>query len=281
MKYQTRFRSLLCLLCALCLAPSSAQQASLVRFAVIGDSGTGKDGQYRVAEQMVAWHDRRPYELVLMLGDNIYGWLWRGGRKQEFADKFDRPYAELLRRGVVFRAALGNHDMYTRRGGNLIESYERFHIDGAEGYYRFTAGEEPGGGPLVEFFVLNSTRLDNNKHDPAQLAWLEEALAASTARWRIAYLHHPLYSTGASHGEDKRLRVKLEPLFHRVAASASSNGPTANSAPRVQVVLSGHDHIYQRFHPQQGIVYFVLGSSGKLRRENARPSPAVAAVNDQ
>ena len=52
-------------------------------------------------------------------------------------------------------------------------------------------------------------------------------------------------------------------------------------APRVQVVLAGHDHIYQRFHPQGGIVYFVCGSSGKLRRGNARPSPRVAAVEDQ
>jgi len=49
----------------------------------------------------------------------------------------------------------------------------------------------------------------------------------------------------------------------------------------VQVVLAGHDHIYQRFHPQKGILYFVCGSSGQLRRGNARPSGAVAAVNDQ
>ena len=49
----------------------------------------------------------------------------------------------------------------------------------------------------------------------------------------------------------------------------------------MQVVLAGHDHIYQRFHPQGGIVYFVCGSSGKLRRGNARPDSRVAAVEDR
>ena len=51
--------------------------------------------------------------------------------------------------------------------------------------------------------------------------------------------------------------------------------------PQVHVVLAGHDHIYERFHPQKGVVYFVCGSSGKLDRNSAGESPDIAAVEDQ
>ena len=291
-----RLICLLCFLCLLCL-PSSAgapEGTPLVRFAVIGDSGTGDEHQYRIAEQMVAWHDRLPYELVLMLGDNVYGAFWGGGNEKDFEEKFDRPYAELLRRGVVFRAALGNHDTRAGDGQDLIEARDRFHIDGPQGYYSFTAGTQPDGAPLIEFFVTNTIRLEKDKRDPEQLAWLEKALAESKARWRIVYGHHPLYSTGKRHGGDEELRAKLEPTLlgqFPVAGATGLNkegggGPPAGRSPsgvgpRVQVVLAGHDHIYQRFHPQKGILYFVCGSSGQLRRGNARPSGAVAAVNDQ
>jgi 3',5'-cyclic AMP phosphodiesterase CpdA len=279
-----RIGGFLCFACFLCLffvSALSAQQPAPIRFAVIGDSGTGGQHQYRIADQMAAWHERLPYDLVLMLGDNIYGGLFGigGGNQDDFAKKFDRPYAELLARGVIFRAALGNHDAREAGGRDLIAAYDRFHIEGPQGYYSFTAGEwvpaveaaglnakKQGAAPLVEFFVLNTTRLEKDKQDPEQLAWLEQALSRSRARWRIVYGHHPLYSTGKRHGGDARLRKKLESLL---------------TGEGVQVVLAGHDHIYQRFHPQGGVVYFVCGSSGKLRRGNARPDSRVAAVEDQ
>ncbi len=286
----------LCLFCLLCLAaPAAAPEPVVLRFAVIGDSGTGDEHQYRIAEQMVAWHDRLPYSPVLMLGDNVYGAFWGGGNQKDFEEKFDRPYAELLRRGVQFHAALGNHDTRADDGRHLIEARDRFHIDGPLGYYSFAAGEGPpaagaaglgdekGIAPLVEFFVLNTVRLEKDKKDPQQLAWLERALAESKARWRIVYGHHPMYSTGKRHGADAKLRAKLEPLLLRAdpAAGAAGLGGERESGPRVHVVFAGHDHIYQRFHPQKGIFYFVCGSSGKLNRGNVRPSGAVAAVEDQ
>lgn len=270
---------------------------------------------------MLAWHERLPYELVLMLGDNIYGAWWGGGNKKGFEERFDRPYAGLLARGVVFRAALGNHDTRQREGQDLIEANDRFHIDSPQGYYSFTAGSftptSPGApapgnesAPLVEFFVLNTVRLEKDKQDPEQLRWLEQALAASRAHWRIVYGHHPLYSTGKRHGGDPALRAKLEPLFlgrpspegsspvapatgsgvERLPEAsldsardkgASGLGVEGGGGARVQVVLAGHDHIYERFQPQKGIVYFVCGSSGQLRRGNARRGPPVAAVEDQ
>jgi hypothetical protein len=268
---------LLCCLSLFAFVGVTAGPESVIRFAVIGDSGSGDKHQRQIAHQMLAWHERLPYDLVLMLGDNIYGGFfgWGGGNKKDFEKRFDRPYADLQERGIAFRAALGNHDMRHRRGQDLIEAYDRFHIDGPHGYYNFTAGTwrtpEGESAPLVEFFVINTIRLEKNKKDPEQLAWLKEALSASRARWRILYGHHPMYSFARAHGSDLGLREKVVPLLL---------GPDTSS-PRVQVALAGHDHIYQRFHPQDGVAYFVCGSSGQLRRGDARPSALVAAVEDQ
>jgi 3',5'-cyclic AMP phosphodiesterase CpdA len=102
------------------------------------------------------------------------------------------------------------------------------------------------GGGLLELFMLDSTACDR-----AQLGWVEQQLQASTARWKLAVLHHPLYSSGKKHGSDLELRRKLEPLFVRYG---------------VQAVFSGHDHIYERTKPQQGVHYFVTGARGKTRR---------------
>ena len=297
-------------------ASRAVQQAGepVVRFAVIGDQGTGDKHQYRVAEQMVRWHDALPYPVVLTLGDNIYGptlaW-WRHGGKQYFEKRFDRPYAELLERDVIFRASLGNHDLRTHDGRDQIEDYERFHIEGEQGYYNFTHGKLADGRPLVEFFALNTTRLEKDKQDPEQLAWLAKALASSRARWKILYGHHPLYSSGKRHGGEENLRKKVEPILlgeetrpsgapfdyaqdrkalkdrgrvdvgpEGATPSIQTDTPRAEE-PWVQVALAGHDHFYQRFHPQQGVTYFVCGSSGQLRRGNAKPDPSVAAIEDQ
>jgi 3',5'-cyclic AMP phosphodiesterase CpdA len=93
--------------------------------------------------------------------------------------------------------------------------------------------------------------LDSTDCDMAQLGWLEQELKGSTARWKLAVFHHPLYSSGKKHGSDLGLRRKLEPLFVRY---------------RVNAVFSGHDHIYERTKPQQGIQYFVTGAGGDLYR---------------
>lgn len=220
------------------------------RFAVLGDMGTGKREQYEVAKQLTRFCDERPFDTVLMLGDNIY----TAGKSSDFGPKFERPYAELLNRDVKFYATLGNHDV---RGGRSSElGYSNFHM-GGKPYYSLTRAAD-----LVEFFALDSTNFDDE-----QLHWLEGALAASKARWKIPFFHHPLYSSGKAHGSDLRLRAKLEPLFVRSG---------------VAVVLSGHDHFYERIKPQQGILYFVCGASGALRRGNLnRRSPFFEAGNDQ
>jgi len=77
-----------------------------VRFAVIGDSGTGESPQFEIAREMEAYRQIVNFSFVIMLGDNIYG----GDRPQDFARKFEQPYKPLLDAGVKFYASLGNHD---------------------------------------------------------------------------------------------------------------------------------------------------------------------------
>jgi 3',5'-cyclic AMP phosphodiesterase CpdA len=209
-----------------------------VRFAVIGDMGTGDKAQYEVAAQMERYREKTSFDSVLMLGDNIYG----GKSPAEMKRKFDYPYQPLLDAGVKFYASLGNHDDPNER------FYKPFNM-GEKRYYSFMKGN-------AEFFAL-----DSNYMDPAQVEWLTKALRDSTAAWKICFFHHLLYSDGKFHGPDTDLRARLEPIFQ-------ANG--------VRLVLSGHEHLYERIKPHGGIYYFVLGNSGELRPHNLKPSTDTA-----
>jgi 3',5'-cyclic AMP phosphodiesterase CpdA len=213
--------------------------ADSLKFAVIGDNGTGQPPQYEVARQMLSSRASFPFTFVLMLGDNLYG----RQTPQDFVEKFERPYRPLLDAGVRFYAALGNHDEPTNR------SYPPFNM-GGERYYTFAKAP-------VRFVVL-----DTNLMDRAQLEWAEDALAQADEPWKIVYFHHPLYSDGDRHGSNVELRVLLEPLLRRHG---------------VHIVFSGHEHIYERTTPQKGITYFVQGSSGQLRKGGVTPSALTAA----
>src|SRR5215510_1029494 len=228
----TRKRFLL-IACAL-VCGLSAQQLKLpnksdsFHFAVIGDTGTGEGPEYEVAARVTENHKVFPFDLVVMMGDNLYG----GQKPRDFKKKFEEPYKELLGRRVKFQAVLGNHDDPNQ------SSYKLFNM-GGERYYTF----KPRNG--IRFFALDSNYLDK-----AQLEWLEKQLAGSGSDWKIVYFHHPLYSSGATHGSDVELRAILEPLFVKYG---------------VNLVLAGHDHFYERIEPQKGIYYFVVGGSAKLR----------------
>jgi predicted phosphodiesterase len=218
-------------------------RADSLKFAVLGDNGTGEQPEYDVGQRMAAAHAAFRFDMVLMLGDNMYG----RQDPEDFVTKFERPYAALLKDGVLFYATLGNHDDQNNR------FYKGFNM-GGERYFTFVKKN-------VRFFVL-----DTNQLDPKQRDWLDTALQQSDDQWRICYFHHPLYSDAARHGSDVSLRVVLEPLFVKYG---------------IDVVFSGHDHVYERLKPQKGITYFVSGSGGALRKGDVRPSAQTAAYYDQ
>ncbi|MEO8051782.1 MAG: metallophosphoesterase [Acidobacteriota bacterium] len=215
-----------------------------VRFAAIGDMGTGATPQYEMAQRMTQFHEMFPFTFVIMLGDNIYG----GKTPADLRKKFEIPYKPLLDAGVQFYASLGNHDDTNER------FYKFFNMNGQQ-YYSFKKGN-------VRFFALDTDYLD-----PKQLDWLQKELAgAGPNEWKICFFHHPLYSSAAFHGSSTELRTILEPIFLKYG---------------VQVVFSGHDHVYERVKPQKGIYYFTEGASGELRYGNLKKTDLTAAGYDQ
>ena len=210
-----------------------------VKFLVIGDSGTGDRLQFEVAARIAEAHRVFAFDRALMLGDNLYG----RDNAAAYRNKFERPYAPLLDAGVKFFASLGNHDDPSQR------FYAKFNMN-EKRYYSHDTGD-------VRFFALDSTYMG-----PEQLTWLQEELSKSDHKWKIVYMHHPMYSSGLRHGSTPSLRSALEPLFLKYG---------------VDVVFSGHDHFYERTEPQKGIVYVVQGGSAKLRRGNIRRSSELTA----
>jgi hypothetical protein len=203
-----------------------------VRFLVIGDTGTGSEKQHQLADVMTRYRELFPYEFVLMMGDNMYG----GEKAQDFKNKFENVYKRLLDNKVKFYATLGNHDESNQR------FYELFNMNGEE-YYRFKKGN-------VAFYSLNSNYMDQK-----QLKWLDEQLSKDDSEWKIAFFHHPPYSSGGKHGSSTELRQIVEPIFLKYGVNA---------------VFAGHEHFYERIKPQKGIYYFISGAGGKLRPGDVR-----------
>ena len=212
------------------LSSSLLNDKDSVKFGVIGDTGTGGREQYDIAKLLADARARFGYDFVIMLGDNMYG----RESPADFVRKFERPYKPILDAGVKFYATLGNHDEQSQR------FYKPFNMDGKR-YYTFKKGD-------VEFFVLDSTYMA-----VPQIEWVKDALSKSSSKWKVAYFHHPLYSSGEKHGSEEDLRVTLEPLFVQY---------------KMDVVFAGHEHFYERIKPQKGIYYFTAGGSAKLRSGN-------------
>jgi 3',5'-cyclic AMP phosphodiesterase CpdA len=229
---------------------ASAQTGTLpsnpdsVKFAVLGDLGTGERPAFEIAQQMVAAHAQVPFETVVMVGDNMQG----GEDPRDFIENFEKPFDPLLKADVLFLAVLGNHDT-----AGLDRNYKSFNM-GGQRYYTFVRKN-------VRFFVI-----DTNDLDRGQVGWLDTALEIAPEDWKICFFHHPIYSDARAHGSDLKLRAILEPLMVRHG---------------VNVVFSGHDHVYERSTPQKGIVYFVTGAGGELRKGDVKPTANTAAYFDQ
>jgi len=214
-----------------------------VRFLVVGDTGTGSEQQQELANVMLRYRQVFPFEFALMMGDNLYG----SEKAVDYKKKFENVYKPLLDQKIKFYAALGNHDESNER------FYEFFNMEGQE-YYHFKKGD-------VSFYALNSNYMDKKQVD-----WLNDKLATDTAPWKIAFFHHPPYSSGSAHGSDTKLREIIEPIFLKYG---------------VNVVFTGHEHFYERIKPQKGIYYFTEGASGELRAGNLRKTDLTAAGYDK
>ena len=199
------------------------------RFAVIGDFGTGDEEAQRTAEVMARLDARRDFDAVIMLGDNVYP----NGDPELVDEVVLEPLEDTLDDDTKLLAALGNHDVRDGNGDGQVEAL------GLPGRWYATDFDQ------VLVITLDSTMADNSD----QRTFLETTLAGSDARWKVAMMHHPPYSSGY-HGSDDATRSAFVDLFERYG---------------VDLVLAGHDHDYQRSEPIGSVTYVVSGASAKKR----------------
>ncbi len=221
-------------------------------FAVLGDNGTGGRNAMDIARQMAHTYEETPYGLVVLLGDISY----YGSIADRYEEVFLEPLGPLLDAGVTFELAVGNHELeYVPSSEANQEIVRRIEEVGAEGsFYSVVHGP-------VEIFILDSsTPQITGAAGPEQLAWLEGALSSSTAPWKVAAFHHPPYSSGGR-GSSVEVREVLKPLFIKYG---------------VDLVLTGHDHHYERTVPLNGVTYVVGGAGSKLRAAGASDFTAVS-----
>jgi 3',5'-cyclic AMP phosphodiesterase CpdA len=192
-----------------------------------GDGGARIDATGAAAGRIA---EQEPYDALLLLGDNVYP----AGDPTKLPDTVFEPFADVLAGGADLMAILGNHDVKQGHGDAQMEAL------GMPGRYW---AEEHGDVLIVG---LDSNEID----DPAQLRFLEDTLASTDATWRIVAVHHPPYSAGYQ-GSSVKVRETLAPFLERYG---------------VQLVLSGHDHDYQRSVPIDGVTYVVTGGASGTRR---------------
>lgn len=211
-----------------------------VHLAVVGDIGDSGSRLDATAAAVAGIGARDPYDVLLLLGDNVYP----AGDPARLPDTVFGPFGPVLDNGAELLAILGNHDVKDGHGDEQMAAL------GMPG--RWWAEERDD----VLLVGLDS----NTPDDEAQRAFLERALARSDATWKIVALHHPPYSAGYQ-GSEEPVRDAFSPIFARYG---------------VQLVLSGHDHDYQRSEPIDGVTYVVTGAAAGTRRTGENDYTAVS-----
>jgi hypothetical protein len=212
-----------------------------VVFAQIGDFGSAGLPEYEVAEMVKIWNP----EFIISVGDNNYS----DGEYQSLKANISSYYGDFIYNydapkmyqclGKAFEDKTnrffptpGNHDGYSR--DKLTPYFNYFTLPGNESYYSFQWGP-------VTFYSLNSIYEDINR----EKSWLNEEVKKCQTPFRIAFFHHPPYSTG-DHGDNAFMQWNFSELG-------------------IDVVFSGHDHIYNRIEKddEKGLIYIVNGLGGK------------------
>jgi len=212
-------------------APAAGSGAP-IRLVAFGDMGWRSGDQAAVLAQM----SRVEFDLALMAGDTAYP----EGRLAEFEHNLFPVYAPLMRSAPFFPAS-GNHEYLTAAAAPFRQVFslpENGGPEGRERWYSFDWGD-------LHVVVLDSERLV-----PAQTRWLEADLAGTRAPWVIALFHRAVFSSGV-HGPDLPTRAAFVPTLTRY---------------RVPLVITGHEHDYERLHPPGGVTYVVTGGGGRGTR---------------
>jgi Calcineurin-like phosphoesterase len=196
-------------------------------FVAFGDFGGGP-AQGAVAAGMLQWNrDGHRVDALVTTGDNVYDF----GEPRLFEADLRAPYKALQVTGRPMWATLGNHD---EAAGHGVEQLQFLGLP-----------------PLPFVKTLPGVRLlflDGNHPDDAQARWLADQLAAPVPPlFTVAVFHQPVFSCGP-HGRTAEVITHWYPLLNSGAVS---------------LVLTGHDHEYQRFLSAEGTTYIVTGGGGR------------------
>jgi len=282
-------------------APTNFPTSAPVRFLLLGDAGTGKRGQYAVAEAMEAVCAERGCQFALAAGDNIYDYGPRNSLDQQFQDKFEKPYSRL---SFPFFMALGNHDQSGTIPGSGVHpdrgDYEVSYTERStrwmmpSRYYKFgvpfanaTDFQAQVEKPIIEFFAIDTNCLAPQnmpryawyrplgKYDTDQREWLREGLAASKASWNVVLGHHP-YRNNGEHGNAGQFfglglskGEELKKMYEQEVCG------------KADLLVSGHDHSLQWLSPaprcgdRPQFIVSGAGARSYRRSAKARSNPAL------
>lgn len=222
------------------------------RFAILGDTGHRPERMARTADAIAQRMQSAPLDGIWIVGD----FLGRGRSLDKAVSlRVRQPFQKIIRSGVPLLCALGNHDHGRPFTAKAIRD-PLFNMESLR-YYSRTFGDN-----LVTFFVLDSTQMPN---DPAQAQWLLRAVHRSKSRWKVLLLHHPLRSSNAGHGPSP---------FRLSVLKRAIEGPGG-----VQLVISGHNHLYERAIARRGVVHIVAGSASICTRRDPPPDNNRAFVH--
>ncbi|HWN97062.1 MAG TPA: metallophosphoesterase, partial [Methylomirabilota bacterium] len=242
------------------------------RIWVLGDSGTRSAAQYAVRDAYYNFTGSRATDLWLMLGDNAYN----SGTDAEFQGAVFNAYPATLRNSVLW-PTLGNHD--TAGSTTHVPTRPYFQMftlptnaeaggvpSGTEQYYSFDFGN-------IHFICLDSMTASRATDGP-MANWLVNDLAATLSDWIIAYWHHPPYTKGGHNSDTAtdsiQMRQNILPILE---------------AGGVDLVLSGHSHVYERsyllnghYGPSSSLTSgnIVNGGNGRLPAPYQKPAGNVA-----
>ncbi len=203
-------------------------------FAVIGDT-TGGAVPAAIADRL----SQAEVDLVLHVGDVVYP----DGRREDYDPSFFAPFAPLLATAPIM-PILGDHDVRTSNGAPFFEAFDLppNGLTPDPRFYSFRQGD-------AEFFCLD-VESSAFGEDSVQYRWLEQGLAASTATWKFVTVFEPPFTSENSNVVEQ---LVLSPLFERYG---------------VDLVFSGHEHLYERTHPI--CLTGPPGHGGRLRRGRGR-----------
>jgi hypothetical protein len=205
------------------------------RIWVVGDSGTGEAHQMLVHRAMADYtaEQKRPLDFYLHVGDMAYG----QGTDGQFQTKFFNPYQETLRNTVCW-ASLGNHEGHSSNGERGVGPFFDAYVcpkkgeaggvpSGSESFYSFNYGD-------IHVICLNSHDIDRSPGG-AMAKWLVRDLASAKSRWIIGFWHHPPYTKGTHDSDSEEQLVEMRKFIMPILENGG-----------VDLVLSGHSHIYER-----------------------------------